>query len=156
MRKPPCTIKKNKIKGLSRSPERELKKEVALSFHMDSCWQNTPKEIVNYILKLACGRLIYRDNRYIEIGKLVCKNTQINKYVTDRFSLNQHFEHDLENGGWYLDIRFEGHLYENGVALRHGLCFDYNFNYNNLYEFCYWSDRESESGPWTQIRTIME
>ena len=123
---------------------------------MDSCWQKTPTEIVNYILRLACGRLIYRDNRYIEIGKLACKNTDVNKYVTDRLSLNQHFEYDGENVGWYLDISFHGNLYENGRALRHGLCFDYNFHYNNLYEICYWSHREPESGPWTQIRTIME
>ena len=123
---------------------------------MDSCWQNTPKEIVNYILKLACGRLIYRDNRYIEIGKLVSKNTDVNKYVTRRVSLNEHFDFTLRRDGWYLQVCFSTDLYENGLALRHGIYFDYYFDYDN-YRICYWSERPSDNeSVCTVISKIME
>ena len=122
---------------------------------MDSCWKETPKEIVNYILKLACGRLVYRDNRYIKIGKLMCKNTYINKYVTDRVSLNQHFDFNLRRDGWYLPIRFNTDLYENGLALRHGIYFDYYFDYDH-YRICYWSDRATDNDSLcTVVSTII-
>jgi hypothetical protein len=122
---------------------------------MDSCWQNTPKEIVNYILKLACSRLIYRDNCYIEIGKI--KKTEcINKYVIGRVSLNEHFDFTLRRDGWYLPIRFNTDLYENGVALRHGIYFDYYFDYDN-YRICYWSERPSDNeSVCTVISRVME
>jgi hypothetical protein len=124
---------------------------------MDICWKETPKEIVNYILRLACSRLVYRDNRYIEIGKINRKNVEcVNRYLIGRIAYNDHFEFSFPNdGGWYLDIRFDSNLYEDGYLLRHGLCFDYHFSYLNEYEICYWSDRIPESGPSTQIRTIM-
>ncbi len=122
---------------------------------MDSCWQNTPKEIVNYILKLACSRLIYRHNCYIEIGKI--KETEcINKYVIGRVSLNEHFDFTLRRDGWYLPIRFNTDLYENGVALRHGIYFDYYFDYDN-YRICYWSERPSDNeSVCTVISRVME
>ena len=122
---------------------------------MDSCWQNTPKEIVNYILKLACSRLIYRDNRYIEIGKIK-EIESINKYVIGRVSLNEHFDFTLENDGWYLPIRFNTDLYENGNVLRHGIYFDYYFDYDN-YRICYWSERATDTNNvCTVMSKIME
>jgi hypothetical protein len=148
------------MKGPSRSPERELKKKVAISFHMDSCWQNTPKEIVNYILKLACGRLIYRDNRYIEIGKVVHKETEcINKYLRKKELLKSEFQFVGNiNRSWFLEFQFDGSiLYEKDIIKMHGISFDYL--QDNNFEICYSCYSTSISNPsinpWTRIRTIM-
>ena len=127
---------------------------------MDSCWQNTPKEIVNYILKLACSRLIYCDNRYIEIGKLNYKETGcINTFLDKKNSLKSEFQFiDNINRSWFLEFKFDGFLYEKNIIKGHGLSFDYLEN-NNL-EICYWKYRKTVSdpsltGPWTRIMTIM-
>jgi len=121
---------------------------------MDSCWQNTPTEIVNYILKLACSKLIYRDGRYIEIGKVKETNC-INKYVTDRLSIIQYIDFTLRRDGWYLQIVFNKNIYENENVLRHGIYFDYYFDYDN-YKICYWSERATDTDNLcTIMSTIM-
>jgi len=131
---------------------------------MDSCWQNTPKEIVDYILKLACGRLIYRDNRYIEIGKIketgcINKFDCINKYLHKKDSLKSEFQFVGNiNRSWFLEFPFDNFLHEKYVVKGHGLSFDYLEN--NNFEICYWSYRRpvsapSWTGPWTRIRTFM-
>jgi hypothetical protein len=131
---------------------------------MDPCWQNTPKELTIYILKLACSRLVYRDGKYIDIGtldyKLIdCKSINcINEYLDQRLELNQSMESNIEDDGWYLQFHFNKKLTDSdGDSVPHGLCFDYKYCYGNTYEICYWSFRipEPGSGPWTQIRTIM-
>ena len=132
---------------------------------MDSCWQNTPFEITNYILKLACGRLVYRDNRYIEIGKLInkfdCTNKLdcINKFLHKKDSLKSDFQFVGNiNRSWFLEFQFDHILYEKDIIKGHGLSFDY-LEYNN-FEICYWSYRThitapSWTGPWTRIRTFI-
>jgi hypothetical protein len=126
---------------------------------MDSCWQNTPFEIINYILKLACGRLIYRDNRYIEIGKLVNKFECINKYLDKKDSLKSEIQWTGNiNRSWFLEFQFNDFLYEKDIIKGHGLSFDYLEN--NNFEICYWSCRTpvtapSWTGQWTRIRTFI-
>lgn len=124
---------------------------------MDSCWQNTPFEIINYILKLACGRVLYRDGKYIDIGTLDCKSIDcINEYLDQRLPLNQSMEINTQDSGWYLQFEFNKRLTDSdGDPVPHGLCFDYNFCFGNTYEICYWSFRIPETGPWTQVRTIL-
>jgi hypothetical protein len=127
---------------------------------MDSCWENTPKEIVDYILKLACGTLVYRDNRYIEIGKLINKETDcINKFLHKKNSLKSEFQWVGNiNRSWFLEFPFDNVLYEKDIIKGHGLSFDYLEN--NNFEICYWSYRRpvsapSWTGPWTRIRTFI-
>jgi hypothetical protein len=131
---------------------------------MDSCWQNTPFEIINYILKLACGRLIYRDNRYIEIGKVketesINKFNCINKFLNKKESLKSQMEWTGNiNRSWFLEFQFDNFLYEKDIVKGHGLSFDYLKN--NNFEICYWSYRRpvsapSWTGPWTRIRTFI-
>ena len=119
---------------------------------MDSCWENTPKEIVDYILKLACGTLVYRDNRYIEIGKLINKETDcINKFLHKKNSLKSEIQWTGNiNRSWYLQFCFDGKLNE---LLDHGLSFDYLEN--NNFEICYWFDRSLQLQRWTRIRTFI-
>ena len=126
---------------------------------MDSCWQDTPKEIVNYILKLACGRVIYRDNSYVEIGKI--KETEfnkfdcINKFLHKKDSLKSEFQFVGNiNRSWFLEFQFDHILYEKDKV--HGLSFDYLEN--NNFEICYWSCRTlgpSWTNQWTRIRTFI-
>ena len=119
---------------------------------MDSCWENTPKEIVDYILKLACGTLVYRDNCYIEIRKLINKETDcINKFLHKKNSLKSEIQWTGNiNRSWYLQFCFDGKLNE---LLDHGLSFDYLEN--NNFEICYWFDRSLQLQRWTRIRTFI-
>ena len=130
---------------------------------MDSCWQNTPKEIVNYILKLACGRVIYRDNSYVEIGKI--KETEFNKFdcinnfLHKKDSLKSEFQFVGNiNRSWFLEFQFDDNLGKNEYVLNHGLSFDYLEN--NNFEICYWKYCAPVSNPswtrtWTRIRTFI-
>ena len=138
---------------------------------MDSCWKNTPFEITNYILKLACGRVVYRDNRYIEIGKLINKFYCTNKFdYTNKFDCINKFldkknliKADFQfvgniNRSWFLEFEFDDFLYEKDIIKGHGLTFDYLEN--NNFEICYWSYRipvsvPSLTDPWTRIRTFI-
>ena len=66
---------------------------------MDSCWKETPAHIVQYILKLACSRFVYRNNRYIEIKDIVIDNVDLINQV------NAHkYEHITEQTihGWWM------------------------------------------------------
>ena len=118
---------------------------------MDPIWKTTPKEIVNLILKLACSRVVYQNNRYIDINTLNIKNegleTIINKKIINLSKL--YFGHD---GSWYLEFDFNKF-----IKYRHGLCYSYNFDYPGIFEICYFIEREpQEDEPgtaWVQIRT---
>jgi hypothetical protein len=121
---------------------------------MDSCWKNTPFEIINYILKLACGRVLYRDGKYIDIGTLNYNGTDcINEYLDKKNSLKSEFQFVGNiNRAWYLEFYFTKSLSdENHETLPHGLCFDYR-EYEP-FEICYWANRIPLIGPRGQIRT---
>jgi hypothetical protein len=135
---------------------------------MNSCWKNTPEEIVNYILKLARGRLVYRENRYIEIGKIketecIKKFDCINKFLRKNYLLKSEirFVGNI-NRSWCLqfqfDFDFNGNSYDKDFIKLHGLSFDYLEN--NNFEICYFLYRVQKSvpsltSPWTRIRTII-
>ena len=135
---------------------------------MNSCWKNTPEEIVNYILKLARGRLVYRENRYIEIGKIketecIKKFDCINKFLHKKNMLKCEIEFVGNiNRSWFLkfmfDFDFNGTSYDKDFIKLHGLSFDYLEN--NKFEICYFLYRAhrtapSSTSPWTRITTIM-
>jgi len=120
---------------------------------MDPCWKSTPIEIVQHILKLACSRLIYRDNRFIEIKDVIVDNA----YVLNKLNLRRlkivKMAYDDITGAWYMEFRFRKTLNNN---INHGLSFSFNWDARNTFEICYYSGREdpTQVGAWTQIRTI--
>jgi len=111
---------------------------------MNSCWQNTPTEIVNHILKLACSRLIYRDGKYLEIGQvprdtkcLECIKRKIQ--VTDKMVL-------YGNRGWDLSFHFP--------EVTRGMNF---IHVDNHFEITYWFTRETNARMYyNQVRTIVQ
>jgi hypothetical protein len=121
---------------------------------MDPCWQNTPKELTIYILKLACSRVVYRDGKYIDIGTINCKSINcIKEYLDKKNSLKSDFQFVGNiNRAWYLEFCFTKSLSDKTYkTLPHGLCFDYREH--EPFEICYWANRIPLIGPGGRIRT---
>ncbi len=114
---------------------------------MDPCWKDTPEHIIHKILHLACSKLIYRNNRYIEINKVECKNEDlINEIIQSKL---ENIENSKKKLCFYflfkkpIDKIIQGRNY----ICNHGL--SYNFNYwgrddsdvdNHTYVITYYID----------------
>ena len=108
---------------------------------MDPCWKDTPEHIIHKILHLACSKLIYRDNNYIEIKKVECKNVDLidqtnNSKIRDiEFCKDMHFFHRKFKKP--IQKIIQGKIFN----CSHGL--SYNFN-NNKYVITYYIDFPSQ------------
>jgi len=101
------------------------------------------EDVVNYILQYD-GRIKYRkghyadiihknDIRYNLIQNIIVKKKEILKKIT------------RDSKGFYFEFGFDN---LNGI----GLCYDYNFSYQNKFEICYYDWRSDI----IQIRTYVK
>jgi len=95
---------------------------------MDSCWKETPAHIIQYILKLACSRLIYRDNRYIEIKDVVIDNVDlIHEVNVDKYEhITDWSYHDTDK--WWMEVMFKKMYYRDTFEINHGIIYEYNMS----------------------------
>ncbi len=128
---------------------------------MDSCWKNTPEEILQIILRFACSRLVYRDGCYIEIGKVKNDFDNVNNFTIRNLEIRQTISRNMY-GQWYFQFRFNKVLTEqeeDGSIMEHfhGLCYDFNWENRNTFEICYWSSRTNQTlfPLGTNVRTII-
>ncbi len=109
---------------------------------MDPCWKNTPKEIVNYILRLACSRLVYRDNRYIEIGDVHSPNNYIiRESLMNKRTIYDNITDSIDGTGWYFEFSFYKRI--DGIY-PHGLHYNYNFEYEDTFIISYYIERTGQ------------
>lgn len=124
---------------------------------MDSCWKNTPPEIVQLILRFACTRLVYRDGKYIEIGKVKNDFDNVNNFIIRNLDIRQRINRNIY-GQWYFQFSFSNVLtqYENDYIINHshGLCYDFNYHTPDTFQIWYWSTRCDETNyPYSLLGT---
>lgn len=123
---------------------------------MDSLWKNLPTEIIHKIIQLT-GKVVYRDNRYIDINKLKGDYAIIEHIYKKQLTFDTSVSND---GSWYLEFRFDKFIYDPRTIRHHGLCFSYRYDYRDKFEVCYWNNRypepHEEGTAWIQQRTYFE
>jgi hypothetical protein len=102
-----------------------------------------PKELINIIFEYD-GRIKYRKGEYINIiHKNDVRYDIIQTVIVKKKKIMEQTELG-NNSSFYFEFSFD---ICNGV----GLCYDYNFSYNNKFEICYYDTRNG----WEQIRTYL-
>jgi len=101
-----------------------------------------PKDVLHIILEYD-GRIKYKNGKYIDI---IHKNDDryniimpvINKKMVIMKTI------DLRGQEFYFEFGFD-------IDIRVGLCYDYGFNEDGIFEICYYDTRNG----WEQIRTYL-
>jgi hypothetical protein len=103
---------------------------------------NIPTDLLNIILEYD-GRIKYKNGKYINI---IYKNDEryniINSIIKKKLEIMKKI--DLRGSSFYFEFGFD-------IDIRVGLCYDYNFTYENEFEICYYDTRNG----WNQIRTYL-
>ena len=103
-----------------------------------------PTDLVHKIFEYD-GRIRYERGKYINvIHKHDERYTIVHKKVERQIEIMKKTE--IRDGGFYLEFSFE-------IDYKMGLCYDYNFSYDNKFEICYFDFRYDYRGEITQIRT---
>lgn len=118
---------------------------------MEQYWKELPTDVIHLILKYT-GKVVYRDNQYVDINKLKGKYNEISsvctRHVENRKRL--YFSEDLSN--WYYEFSFDRLI--GNPRHYHGLSYSY---YPSVFEICYFCFRDPEPDEggtaWVQIRT---
>jgi hypothetical protein len=101
-----------------------------------------PKELLNIILEYD-GRIKYKNGKYVNI---IHKNDQRYKIIipiiNKKLLIIKNIQ--LDGSSFYFEIGFD-------ITNKVGLCWDYNFSYENTFEICYYDTRNG----WLQIRTYL-
>jgi len=102
-----------------------------------------PTELLDIILeydgRIKCKKGKYvniihkHDDRYNIIQQLINKKMEIMKRT------------EVDGSGFYFEFGFD-------TCVNVGLCYDYNFSYENKFEICYYDTRNN---GWQQIRTYL-
>ena len=102
-----------------------------------------PEELLHIILEYD-GRIKYKNGKYLDI---IHKNDEryniINPIVNKKMEIIKRTQ--IDGSGFYFEFGFDTYL-------NIGLCYDYNFSYENKFEICYYDTRNNE---WKQIRTYL-
>ena len=89
-----------------------------------------PKEILHIILEYD-GRIKYKKGDYINIiHKHDERYNVITPILRKKMDIIKNIEFD--NSGFYFHFNFD--QYD-----KKGLCYDYNFSYENIFEVCYYN-----------------
>jgi len=107
-------------------------------------FQYIPKDLLNIILEYD-GRIKYKNGKYVNI---IHKNDEryniIKPLISKKLEIMKKVE--LRGSSFNFAVRFD--IFCNSV----GLCYDYNFTYENEFEICYYDLRNN---GWEQIRTYL-
>ena len=102
-----------------------------------------PEELLHIILSYD-GRIKYKNGKYVNI---IHKNDEryniITPIVTKKMIIMKRTQ--IDGSSFYFEFGFD-------TCLNVGLCYDYNFSYENKFEICYYDTRNNE---WKQIRTYL-
>ena len=105
--------------------------------------QHIPEDLLNIILEYY-GRIKYKNGKYVNI---IHNNDEryhiIEPLISKKMKIIQKME--LYNSGFYFEFGFD-------TLDNVGLCYDYNFSYENKFEICYYDTRNN---GWEQIRTYL-
>ncbi len=89
-----------------------------------------PKEIINMILEYD-GRIKYRHGKYMNVfHKHDHRCSMLNEFVDKKMVLSKFITVNIRDTQLYFVF---------GLSTFYGVCYDYNWSYNNQLEFCYYS-----------------
>ena len=102
-----------------------------------------PNELLDIILEYD-GRIKYKKGNYVNI---IHKNDERYNIITQLISKKMEImkRTEVDGSGFYFEFGFD-------TCVNVGLCYDYNFTYENKFEICYYDTRNN---GWKQIRTYL-
>lgn len=103
-----------------------------------------PKELLDLILEYD-GRIKYKKGKYVNI---IHKNDIRYKIIKNIISKKIEVMNEItfaDKSSFYFEFGFD-------IDRRIGLCYDYNFSYQDKFEMCYYDWRNNEI---KQIRTYL-
>jgi hypothetical protein len=102
-----------------------------------------PNELLDIILEYD-GRIKYKKGNYVNI---IHKNDERYNIITQLISKKMEImkRTEVDGSGFYFEFGFD-------TCVNVGLCYDYNFTYENKFEICYYDTRNN---GWIQIRTYL-
>ena len=104
-----------------------------------------PKELINIILEYY-GKIKYRKGEYVDtIHKHDYRYDIIKLIIGKKINILKTIDSRSTNNSFYFEFGFDSDE-------RVGLCYDYNFSFQNKFEICYYDIR---NGGWKQIRTYI-
>lgn len=107
-------------------------------------YHNIPDDIIPIIFEFY-GKIRYRNGKYVNIiHKHDNRYNMLVPIISKKLNILQNIETSLDNSGFYFEFSFD-------ICKNVGLCYDYNYNYTNKYEICYYDTRTG----WKQIRTFI-
>ena len=103
-----------------------------------------PKELIDIILEYD-GRIKYKKGKYVNIiHKNDIRYKIINKIISKKIEVMNEITF-ADKSSFYFEFGFD-------LDKRIGLCYDYNFTFQNKFEICYYDWRNNEV---KQIRTYL-
>ena len=105
-------------------------------------FQYIPEELLHIILAYD-GRIKYKNGKYVNI---IHKNDERYNIITPIVSKKMEImkRTQIYGSGFYFEFGFD-------TCRNVGLCYDYNFSFENKFEICYYGTRDG----WEQIRTYL-
>jgi hypothetical protein len=102
-----------------------------------------PTELLDIILEYD-GRIKYKKGKYVNIiHKHDDRYNIIQQLINKKMEIMKRTE--VDGSGFYFEFGFD-------TCVNVGLCYDYNFSYENKFEICYYDTRNN---GWEQIRTYL-
>ena len=103
---------------------------------------NIPKDIINIILEYD-GRMKYKNGKYVNIiHKHDERYSIIRSIIFKKLEIMKHIQ--IDGSSFYFEFGFD-------ICNSIGLCYDYNFSFENQFEICYYDIRNC----WRTISTYV-